>query len=84
MNVKQILGDSPSNIPKIHADPFTLEKLTSILIFIRKSTWGRTKGTWECEATIEFQNNNTRGTHKLEAEDFPSLYSKIKEFLETV
>lgn len=58
-------------------NPFNKESLTNVFIHIRKSGYSGEVGF---SATVRFENGNTKGEQKLEAEDFPGLLAQIQQF----
>lgn len=74
-----IFGNLPSDLN----NPFTLDGIDSISIYIRKATLfdkGFVRGEWMTEAFIRFKNNNTSGKQELTAHSLSELCNKIQSF----
>ena len=70
------------NILNTFKNPFEANKCTKINLSIRRSWWTDYKIKYE--ATVSFENNNTEGTHNIEANSFGELVQKVESFLESL
>lgn len=69
------------NIPSIINNPFIKDKITRINIVGYKSTFG---DNWIYYSNIDFINNNTLGSQKINGNSMDEVYLKTSEFIKTL
>lgn len=62
-------------------DPFQRDYIRSIHIHVNKGVFS---GKVICSAIVEFENENTKGTHRIQAEDFQGVVDKLNSFIGTL
>lgn len=76
------ITDAFNKTPASHlSDPFKKDCIQAIHIHVNK---GRITNKTFCSATVEFENANTKGTHRIEADDFQGLVNKVHSFIDTL
>ncbi len=60
-------------------DPFKMESIECVRMYIRKTSYGETKITFK--ATVDFSRGKTKGEHEIMAMDFPTLVKKVESFI---
>lgn len=63
-------------------NPFQSNNVTKIEFEIENNFWSNYKLRFA--ANIDFSSGDTRGSHKITAEDFPSLVRKTEEFIKNL
>jgi hypothetical protein len=65
-----------------YSDPFKSDKIESITMNISKEIFK--PYAVQFYAHISFKNGNTNGSHKITADDFPSLVQKVETFIKSL
>lgn len=76
----QLLGEDKKELIDFN-DPFSKDKIERVNFYIGKGIFS---GKIEYDAVVEFKFNNTSGKQKFEAEDFPSLVTKVQSFINSL
>ncbi|MDD4972007.1 MAG: hypothetical protein PHT07_21480 [Paludibacter sp.] len=63
-------------------NPFSKNKCSCINIIIRNDFFTNYKTTHT--ANVDFENGDTKGSHTIKADDFPSLIKAIEAFIESL
>ena len=80
----QLFGNSKQEIPSIISDPFKVECIESITIWIRKPLFARPGDGFKFEADVEFKRGDTEGKQTIHGIDLIDIYNKLKEFCENL
>ena len=76
-----LLKDIPENkIPSIIQDPFTKNKITSVMIY-GFSSWDN---KWDYSGTVEFKNGDTRGKQEIKGSSMDDVYLKTANFIKSL
>ena len=65
-----------------HDNPFRPDKVKKISLEIEKSFWTSNKVRYQSK--IDFENNNTRASHKIEAKNFNELVQKTEDYIKSL
>lgn len=74
------LLEGATNSLSILKDPFHHQNIEAVMLRM----WRWRDGTFRFYATVEFQNGNTKGEQKIEADNFSDLIKKTEAFIKTL
>lgn len=65
-------------LPSAYLEPFNVDKVDSIIIFLNKSIWTEKV---QVSSTIKFKNGNTRGEQVFNSETIEQGMKQMQDFL---
>ena len=65
-----------------YQNPFKSDKVRKIEFTIESSSWFKDKT--EYKSMVRFQSGDTSGYHRMEADDFSSLFEKTEMFIKSL
>lgn len=67
------------SMPSLINNPFAKKHFTRVYVSFQKSAF---ENSFAAYGTIEFQNNNTKGSQEFKGETFDEVVGKIKNFID--